>query len=159
MFKRGRNECGAKSLLTSPQSSGKNLAQVGLGSYFVNGPGSCVACHTSPTYAPGGNPFLGEPKRINAERYLAGGLPFGPFISRNLTPDEQGLPAGMTFEQFRHVLRTGEDIKRLPLHVPSSDLDLLQVMPWPEYQEMTERDIRAVYEYLRAVPSRSGYPQ
>jgi hypothetical protein len=32
-------------------------------------------------------------------------------------------------------------------------------MPWPNYQELTNHDIRAVYEYLRAIPCIQGkYP-
>ena len=29
---------------------------------------------------------------------------------------------------------------------------LLQVMPWPAYANMTEHDLRAIYEYLSAIP-------
>jgi hypothetical protein len=54
-------------------------------------------------------------------------MAFGPFISRNLTPNAAGLPAGLTFEQFLHVLRTGEDLDFLPPHVPSDTNYLLQV--------------------------------
>ena len=138
---------------------GKDPALVGLGSYIVNGQADCSGCHTSPTYAPGGNPFLGEPEQQNVERYLAGGQRFGPFISRNLTPDAEGRPAGLTFNQFRRVLRTGADLKHLPPHVPSAERDILQVMPWPAYSKMINRDIRAIYEYLRAIPSRPGFPR
>jgi len=71
-----------------------------------------------------------------------------PFTSRNLTPEENGLPAGMTFEQFKLVIRTGVDLdKAHPQFGP-----LLQVMPWPVYQSMTDRDLRAIYEYLSAIP-------
>ena len=138
---------------------GKNRALVGLGSYIVNAQGSCNECHTNPPYKEGGNPFLGQPEQINTDGYLAGGQAFGPFISRNLTPNAEGLPAGLTFEQFLHVIRTGEDEDKLPPHVPSYDQDLLQVMPWPVFKQMTNRDLRAVYEYLRAIPSKPGYPQ
>ncbi len=31
---------------------------------------------------------------------------------------------------------------------------LLQVMPWPVYGKMTDRDLIAIYEYLSAIPSR-----
>lgn len=132
----------------------KDLALVGLGSYIVNAQGACNDCHTNPPFAAGGDPFLGQPKRINAERYLAGGTSFGPFVSRNLTPDEQGRPAGLTLGEFRRVLRTGVDLEHLPPHVPSEANDLLQVMPWPIYREMIDRDFRAIYEFLRAIPSR-----
>ena len=29
---------------------------------------------------------------------------------------------------------------------------LLQVMPWPVYSNMTDRDLKAVYEFLRSIP-------
>jgi hypothetical protein len=137
---------------------GKNRALVGLGSYIVNTSG-CNDCHTNPSYAAGHDPFLGQPEQINVAGYLAGGVAFGPFISRNLTPNAAGLPAGLTFEQFLHVLRTGEDLDFLPPHVPSDTNDLLQVMPWPVFAKKTDRDIRAIYEYLRSIPSLAGYPE
>ncbi|MCC2669507.1 MAG: hypothetical protein K0Q72_1978, partial [Armatimonadetes bacterium] len=80
--------------------------------------------------------------QINTANYLAGGVAFGPFTSRNLTPNAQGLPAGMTLAQFRNTLRTGRDLANNPLHV----------MPWPVYGKMTDKDIAAVYEYLRSIP-------
>ncbi|MCC6858927.1 MAG: hypothetical protein IT158_10205 [Bryobacterales bacterium] len=134
--------------------TGKNRALVGLGSYLVNAAGGCNDCHTNPPYAEGGNPHLGQPKQVNTAGYLAGGVAFGPFISRNLTPDQNGLPAGLTLDQFVHVMRTGEDIDKDPPQVPSPDKDLLQVMPWPVYQDLTDQDLKAIYEYLRAIPSR-----
>ena len=134
--------------------TGKNPALVGLGSYIVNAQAQCSNCHTQPQYVMGGNPFLGEPEEINTAGYLAGGRVFGAVVSRNITPDpETGLPAGMTFDEFQHVIRTGEDTKHLPPHVPSAENDLLQVMQWPIFRYMSERDLRAVYEYLRAIPS------
>jgi hypothetical protein len=131
---------------------GKNRALVGLGSYIVNAQGGCNDCHTNPAYLPGHDPFLGEEEQINGPCYLSGGVDFGPFRSRNLTPNSEGLPAGLTFEQFLHVLRTGEDLKT-PFN-PPFDGGRLQVMPWPVYGKMTDRDIKAVYEYLTTIPSR-----
>jgi hypothetical protein len=144
---------------------GKNRALVGLGSYIVNAVGDCNACHTNrlPEFVPGGNPLLGQPEQIDVERYMIGGRQFmgGTIRSRNLTPDPAtGLPAGYTFEQFLQVMTTGEDLKKLPPHVPSFEHDLLQSpMPWPVFHKMTERDILAVYEYLRSIPSRPGFPR
>jgi hypothetical protein len=149
---------------------GKNRALVGLGSYLVNAQGDCAACHTdvAPAFVPGGNPYLGEPEQIDPARYLIGGRQFGaPGVgprSRDLTPNiETGLPAGYTFEEFLHVMRTGEDLKHLPPFLPSAQLDLLaNPMPWPGFSKFTDRDIRAIYEYLRSIPSRrpgTGFPQ
>lgn len=78
----------------------KNPLLVGLGSYIVNAQGGCNDCHTEPLYAPGGDPFLGEPEQINIEGYLQGGRAFGPIIARNLTPcDAAGQPSGLTMEE------------------------------------------------------------
>lgn len=136
--------------------AGKNPAQVGLGSYLVNALGGCNDCHTSPPYAAGGDPFLDQPEQINVAGYLAGGTPFGPFVSRNLTPNANGLPAGLTREQFLFVLDTGTDVKGRPPFVPSAENDLLQVMPWPVHRNMTRTDKVAIYEFLRAIPCRGS---
>ena len=128
---------------------GKNRALVGLGSYIVNAQAACANCHSCPTYAPGHNSYFGQAKQFNADNYLAGGVPFGPFTSRNITPDpDSGLPAELTFDQFKLVMRTGIDLE----HEHPQFGPLLQVMPWPIYQSMTDRDLRATYEYLRSIP-------
>ena len=121
---------------------GKSRGLVGLGSYLVNAAGACNDCHTQPPFLEGGNPFEGETEIINTAQFLAGGRPFGPIISPNITPDEHGRPAGLTFEQFEHLLRTGRDGDRI-----------LQVMPWNIYGKMTRLDLLGIYEYLRAVPA------
>lgn len=129
----------------------KNRALVGLGSYLVNAVGSCNDCHTFPNYAIGGNPFQGQPKQVNVAGYMAGGRLFNPpgVVSRNLTPDKTGLPeGGVMFDVFLRTMRTGFD--RIQFHPALSAL--LQVMPWPVFQEMTDHDLRAVYEYLSAIP-------
>ncbi len=128
---------------------GKNRELVGLGSYIVNAQAVCSDCHTCPSYLPGHDPYDGiGDGQINATNYLAGGQDFGPgpfgqIISRNITPDNHGKPAGLTFEQFEHVLRTGDD--------PDNPSHKLQVMVWPIFRNMTDHDIRAIYEYLSAV--------
>ena len=137
-----------------PLAAGRrNGALVGLGSYIVNATG-CVDCHTSPPFALGGNPYLGEPKKINAAAYLGGGAAYGPFISRNLTPDKSGRPAGSTLEEFVATMRTGIDRK----HAHPQFGPFIQVMPWPFYQSMTDQDLRAIYEYLSAIPCVDGEP-
>jgi len=127
----------------------KNPALVGKGSYLVNGVGLCNDCHTCPTYSD--NPFAGDPGQINADNHLAGGVPFGPFTAANLTPDEAGLPGGMTLEEFMQAIRQGVDPS--PDEAPEPPIPVLQVMPWPILRNMTDRDLRAIYEYLRAIPS------
>lgn len=131
--------------------AGKNRALVGMGSYIVNTNG-CNDCHTHPEYAPGGNPFMGQAEMINFQQYLSGGRQFGPFItSANLTPDASGKPAGLTLAEFILTLRSGHNP-----HDPPGQL--LQVMPWPVVGKKTDRDLMAIYEYLRAVPSLPDNP-
>ena len=50
------------------------------------------------------------------------------------------------------------DDDKLPPNAPSYDHDLLQVMPWPVFSKMTDRDLRAIYEYLSAIPCLEGSP-
>lgn len=165
---------------------GLNPALVGLGSYIVNTEG-CNDCHSAgpaTQYAKGGNPFFGQPKKVNTATYLGGGRDFGPtsgppsphIISRNLTPaTKTGLPEGdHTFQEFLTIMRTGKDFDGLhprcsatvttncyPQNPPNPpvDGDLLQVMPWPNFKDLTDHEIRAIYEYLKAVPCVQGnYP-
>lgn len=130
--------------------AGKNRALVGLGSYIVNTTG-CNECHTHPAYAPGGDPFKGEPEMVNAAQYLSGGRMFGPFVSANLTPDFAGRPAGLTLQQFVQTLRTGHN----PNDPPG---EIIQVMPWPAFGKKTDRDLTAIYEFLRSIPSLPDNP-
>jgi hypothetical protein len=92
----------------------------------------------------------------------------GPdIIARNLTPDKTGrAEGGHTLAQFVEILRTGHDLDHihptctsaLPTPTPANcipppvDGNLLQVMPWPDFQDMSDHDIEALYEYLSAIP-------
>lgn len=149
----GNDEARVRAGLKFAQAQGINLTykkknrdSVGLGAYLVNAAGGCNDCHTNKPYLdPQPDWFLGAPKVVNVPCYLAGGASFGPFTSANITPDIDGKPAGLTYSQFEHALRTGQD--------PDDANEMLHVMPWPVYQEMTDRDLRAVYDYLSAIPS------
>ncbi len=157
---------------------GKNRDQVGLGSYIVNAQADCNSCHTadpSTEYASGGNPYYGQrPTVINPATYLSGGEDFGALVdgsaeivSRNLTPDRTGRPAGgRTYSQFVDIMRHGIDYDHL--HPTCSgevnvncipapyDGDLLQIMNWPAFSHMTDADITAIYQYLSAIPCIAG---
>jgi hypothetical protein len=136
---------------------GKNVNLVGLGSYLVNSATGCNECHTNPPFAPGGNPYFGQPKKINAANFMGGGVNFGPLsnppglVSPNTSPDANGMPAGHSFPEFMAIMQDG-----LHHHHGSDsghhDASKEQLMPWPVYRHMTELDIRAIYEYLKAIP-------
>ena len=127
-------------------------------------------------------PFTGKVV-VDPTTYLAGGNDFGPFpgpggiphlYSRNLTPDYTGLPeGGHTFSDFVQIMRHGRDFdlihprctapntpfnclgSPLPLG-PPFDGNLLQVMPWPTFMNLTDRDLLAIYTYLSAIPCSPG---
>jgi len=127
--------------------TGLDKNKVGLGSYLVT-VAQCNDCHTTPTFAKGGDPFVGDRTiKVVKTAYLAGGVFFGGTLcSSNITPDKNHLPDGLTLTNFISAMKTGHDFRAKP-NV------LLQQMPWPYFREMTQSDLGAIYEYLRAVPS------
>ena len=159
---------------------GKDVKAVGLGSYLVNAAMGCNDCHSDgpqTQYLPGGNPFFGQRARTNPAVYLGGGRDFGKLegpetpdiISRNLTPDKTLLPVGgHTWDQFRTILRTGKDYDHLHPNcsvsvtanclTPPFDGALLQIMPWPDFESLTDQDLWAIYQYLSAVPCVESSP-
>jgi len=162
--------------------NGKDPNSVGFGSYLVNSTADCNGCHSAgpqTEYAKGGNPFQSQATVVNKATYLGGGRDFGAFpsatgnfphiVSRNLTPDYTGMAAGgMTYEKFALVIRTGVDMDHVhPTCTGAPDGtcipapfngDLLQVMPWPTLQNMTDADLHALYDYLSSIPCLEGGP-
>ena len=140
----------------------------------------CHSAGPATQFAPGHNPYLRlgpftPPATVNPATYLGGGSDFGQIgpitsstipphiVSRNLTPDKTGLPeGGATFAEFHDTIRLGIDHDHLHPNCsatittncfnPPFNGALLQVMPWPSYQDWTDHDLLAVYEYLKAIP-------
>lgn len=132
--------------------------------------------------------FLNQgPKKTDPTVYLGGGSDFGPaipptspdqyvgpdIIARNLTPDKSGLPeGGHTLAEFMQIIRTGVDLDKVhptctaisptptpPNCIPAPvDGSRLQVMPWPVFQDMSDHELEAIYEYLSAIPCVEGGP-
>jgi hypothetical protein len=110
------------------------------------------------------------------------GTPTGPsgyggpaIIARNLTPNYAGLAeGGHTLSQFKQIMKTGIDFDHIhptctaaqltaieggatPVCIPTGAGNrpegiLLQVMPWPTFQNMSDHDLDAIYEYLSSIP-------
>jgi hypothetical protein len=106
----------------------------------------------------------------------------GPdIIARNLTPDKTGLPeGGHTLAEFLQIMTIGTDYDNLhptctpaqlaqieagttppPVCIPTSpgntaEGNLLQVMPWPTFANMSQYDLTAIYAYLSAIPCLAG---
>jgi hypothetical protein len=89
------------------------------------------------------------------------------WTNRGLFSDSAlGNPAGHTLGEFLTILRTGVDMdQRHPncTGAPNSsctpfpfDGSKLLIMRWPASRHMTDRQLRAIYEYLSAIPCIQG---
>jgi hypothetical protein len=131
---------------------GKDRNLVGLGSYLVNAVGDCNGCHSSGAaplgfypYVTGKNPYFHQPAKVDPTVYLAGGGTFGSLgiigtptglsgyagpaiISRNLTPDKNGRPAGgHTLAEFKEIIRHGTDFDHVhPTCTAAQLADIIQ---------------------------------
>lgn len=131
-----------------------------------NGPYTGPRQYNPATYLAGGQNFgpvgPGIVKDPNSPLFGAPGL--GPnIITRNLTPDHTGNPeGGNDLATFMNIIRTGHDPDALHLNCSSTVTDncylppvngaVLQVMPWPVHQNMTDRQLKAIWTYLSTVP-------
>lgn len=134
--------------------------------YLLSPPSGSPRQYNQATYLNGGQNFgpvgPGIVKDVNSPLFAGPGL--GPnIITRNLTPDHTGNPeGGNDLQTFMTIIRTGHDFDQLHLNCSASVTDncymspvngaLLQVMPWPLYQNMTDRQLTAIWTYLSTVP-------
>ena len=70
--------------------------------------------------------------------------PWGVSFAANLTPDATGI-GNWSFGQFDKAMRQGK-FKGLDNSRP-----LLPPMPWPNYTNMTDTDMKAVFAYLKSL--------
>jgi hypothetical protein len=73
-------------------------------------------------------------------------LPFGMVYSANLTPDKETGIGNWTEEMFVGVFRKG-------LHMGVEGRPVLPPMPWQEYRNMTDDDLKAVFAFLKTIPA------
>jgi cytochrome c553 len=112
------------------------------GGYLVNQVMSCGGCHT--TRATGN--ILLEPERSDA--FLGGGNFFpakglGKLWIPNLTPDPESGLGDWKDDEILRALRDG---------VSRDGHFLLPMMPFVEYQHLSDEDARSVVAYLRSIP-------
>jgi hypothetical protein len=65
------------------------------------------------------------------------------------------MRSGVEMDYLQPPCTCAPEVSRLP---PQFDGDLLQIMPRPIDQRVTDHDLRAIYEYLSAVPFSEGPP-
>ena len=148
------------------QAAAEKEAQIERGEYLVTVM-DCTGCHTPLIPAPdtpeGFMPdttmFLaGHPSEVELpdvpEGVLGpeewGGLwvsrgtafvgPWGISFPHNLTPDVETGLGSWTAEIFIKALRTGKDM--------GEGRDILPLMPWRQFRQLTDEDLRAIFAYL-----------
>jgi len=121
-------------LLPTPPAPVGASEQVRHGEYLAH-LGNCSGCHDAQT--PDRKPVPGM--EFAGGRVLHGR--WGVVTSQNITPDPSGI--GYYDEQkFIAVMRTG--------HVGSRKLS--PVMPWADFRNLTDTDLKALFAYLRTIP-------
>jgi alcohol dehydrogenase (quinone), cytochrome c subunit len=88
--------------------------------------GDCVACHS----APDGKPFAGGLKL---------GTPLGVIYATNITPDKETGIGNYTPAEFDNAVRRG---------VTRDGRRLYPAMPYPSYAKMSDKDVKALYDYF-----------
>jgi len=154
-------------LLVSGCSSDVNASgsadRVARGKYIVD-TGACNDCHTPWKMGPNGpEPDMtrylsGHPGNIEltppgplpegwgvaiSATNTAFSGPWGISYTANLTPDDTGLGV-WTEDIFIKALRSGKHM--------GAGRDILPLMPWPAYSQMTDEDLRSIFAYLQTIP-------
>jgi mono/diheme cytochrome c family protein len=160
---RGEQAGAAPSTAAKPAAAPKPAAgAVARGKYLVT-IGGCNDCHTPPKMGPNGpepdmdRMLSGHPADVTlppAPALQGGWLavstmtawsgPWGTSYTRNLTPDKETGLGAWTEQQFMDTIRNGRHQGR--------GRQLLPPMPWQNYAQMTDADLKAVFAYLRSIP-------
>jgi len=71
--------------------------------------------------------------------------PWGVSYASNLTPDPQTGIGKWRAEDFVKTMRTGKHL--------GVDRPLLPPMPWPAFSQLNDRDLKAIFAYLKSQPA------
>ncbi len=127
--------------------------------------GGCGDCHTPMKMGPEGPqpdtsrllsghpsdlqvtaaPQLAEPWGwAGTSTLTAFGGPWGVSFAANLTPDPETGIGSWTEEDFVQAMKTGKH--------HGSDRQILPPMPWQNLAQMRDRDLAAIFRYLKSIP-------
>jgi hypothetical protein len=132
---------------------------VGVGSYIANSLAHCNDCHTHPDRTADG-------AKVNTASFLAGGTvfatppPLQPVLktvratSANLEGATHGFfhEPGDSYERFRAVITTGTLVDE----TPPRPLAFPMMLVAPNLAKLLEADLRAVYDWAKAIPATTG---
>lgn len=144
------------------------------GEYLVNSMG-CEDCHSPKQMGPKGPELVMEQRfggypadrplsNVNKEEIGKGWVmfnadltaaigPWGVSYARNISSDESGI-GNWTFEQFKKAMTEGK------LNGGDNTRMLQPPMPWFNYRNLKEEDVRAIYVYLKNTkPVKNNVPE
>lgn len=73
--------------------------------------------------------------------------PWGVSFTSNLTPDMKTGLGGWTEDIFMRTIRTGK------YHGIGEGRSLLPPMPWQQFRNMTDDDLKSIFAYLQTLPA------
>jgi mono/diheme cytochrome c family protein len=140
------------------------------GEYLVTITG-CHDCHTPKIQGPGGVPapdttrlLSGHPENLPYPTWTPDDLqqrnalalttsmltawagPWGVSFASNLTPDKATGLGEWSEATFIQAIRTGKHQGQ------PNGRDILPPMPWPDFKQATDEDLKAIWAYLRSLP-------
>ena len=143
-----------------------NAVQAARGKYLVDTSG-CHDCHTPFKMGPNGpapdmeRMLSGHPESlqmppvpalqqgpwlvVSSATNTAHAGPWGVSFTANLTPDRDTGLGQWTANDFKDTIRTGRHMGR--------GRPVLPPMPIPVYNNFTDRDLEAIFAYLRTIPA------
>lgn len=124
--------------------------ELATGKYLTTLAG-CIECHTP----------VEQGQVIEAEAFSGGrefNLPSGVLYTANITPDPETGIGNWTKEAFVARFKAYADSAYVPPAVAPGEMQTL--MPWTMYGGMSEKDLGAIYTYLRTVkPVKKSIPE
>ena len=149
------------------RSTNYSQKQIEHGKYLVTVAG-CNDCHTPKKMMPAGPPVLDESRLLSGHisvdkipsipqgviapdkwgaltnnNLTAWAGPWGVSFAKNLTPDNATGLGSWTEDMFIKAMRTGKDM--------GQGRQILPPMPWQDFAQMTDQDLKDVFGYLRSL--------
>jgi mono/diheme cytochrome c family protein len=110
------------------------------GKYLVDGVLGCFGCHTDQDWSRPGAPPVAA-KEGSGHIWSDQDKPW--LIAPNITPDKETGVGNWTDDTLARAIREG---------IGHDGRTLFPIMPYPDYQQMSDEDLASVIVYLRTVP-------
>ncbi len=111
------------------------------GRYLANSVMGCIDCHSDHDWKAPGAPVL-ETKLGAGQIFPAAGLP-GTVVAPNLTPDPETGAGSWSDDALARAIREG---------VGHDGRALFPLMPYEDYQVLSDEDLASIVVYLRSLP-------